>query len=60
MGKLKPRHANQNVVVQLSGGTRRIMTREWYGRMRNYSDQWRIHVKLICVIPYPSPALFEH
>ena len=60
MGKRKPRHAKQHVVVQLSGGTQRVMTRQWYGRMCSISDVWRNHCKIVCVIPYPSPELFNH
>lgn len=55
----KPRHSKQNVVVRLSAGTTRVMTREWYTHMINGSELWARHVKIICIIPYPSPELFS-
>jgi len=59
MRKRKPRHAKQNVVVRMSAGTKRVMTREWYTRMIDYSESWGRYVKIVCIIPYPSPELFK-
>ena len=56
----KPRHSKQNIIVNLSSGTKRVMTRERYTDMINYSEMWRKHVKIVCIIPYPSPELFNH
>ena len=59
MRKRKPRHSKQNVIVNLSAGTLRVMTRERYTDMINRSEIWRKNVFIVCVIPYPSPELFQ-
>ena len=63
MSKRKPRHSKQNVLIR-QGSTSvaryRIINREWYTTMCDTYVGWREFTELVCIIPYPSPELFNH
>lgn len=61
MRKRKPRHSKQNVVIRMGKYTprTRVITRERYTDMCNEFKSWREWTELVCIIPYPSPELFN-
>lgn len=61
MRKRKPRHAKQNVVINMGKYAPRykVVNRQRYTDMVNEFKTWREWTELICVIPYPSPELFN-